>query len=130
MADRNEQIQACRHLLDFLEENPKIPMPDNIVGRVTGFLHCEPEEELALAQDILRTPGPWDKVFISDFIELLRTFKSGDTELKLEINCHRRNVCTRRKVGTEIRKALPACEVDIYEYDCPSSILALGKGKE
>ena len=125
MANRNDEINAARKMLDWLEENPKIPLPYQTVSHVVCFLEGDASEEIRQIQEILRVPGFWEKKFVGSYIELIRKFKSGDHELKLEINAHRNNVCTRRQVGTREIPPQNARTEAIYEYDCPKSLLAL-----
>ncbi len=115
MTTRTEQIADVRALLDYLEARPNVPMPDLSV--FDAFAAADNLRAIGKAM------GGFDKRVVGGFFILFRRFGS----VALEINFYRNEVCTARKVGTKTVEAVPAQperEVDVYEWDCPPSVLA------
>lgn len=116
---RRAKIAAMRSLLDFLEENPIIPLP--YFGTLNAFADTG---EVSVA-DIARAMKPCDKSVSGDFYALSRIF--GDS-ITFDVNFERDEVCERIVVGTEDvpEKVTPAFTKEIVEWVCPDSVLNNG----
>ncbi len=111
---RAEKIESMRKVLEFLEENPIIPLP----WFGTFYSHPESDENL---KDITRTMSPCDKEVSNSFYKLTREF--GSVSLIAAFN--REDVCEKKVVRTETVPAqlVPAFEREIVEWECPPSLL-------
>ena len=115
MTDRDSKIADMREMLDYLEARPDVPMP--YLMSINAFAGADDLGKIAKAM------GGVDKDIVGDSFFLRRTFGS----LSLDVNFPRDEVCERRVVGTKTiaaKAAVPMHEVDVYEWDCPPSILA------
>ncbi len=125
---RTESIQGMRALCDFLEANPTIESP--LAG---GYMtiYVTPDQLKATA----RTLGSFTKSADADYYRLVKDFGGG---VELHTITSRSAVCKKVKVGTQtvvkkvidpayVRPITPMVEVeveeDVYEMQCPESIL-------
>ena len=138
---KTEYVAALRELANYVESHD---IPEEIAGWWGG------------TQEVFSTPN----LFINarntiDFGNLCRSlgsFKKERTEsttgavvelptgVKITVSTDRENVCKRVVIGTrkveaipervEIIEAEPEREVEIVEWECPESFMALGKDDE
>lgn len=124
-------VSSLREAADFFEQlDPRIPIPEfpisvNVCGgevRDDAGVHHALDSKPGMAL-ILKAIGQCEKEYGTDLFALRK--KLGI--LTFGWIAWRHNVCERVKVGTRVvaaQAAVPESVVDVYEYECPSSILA------
>jgi hypothetical protein len=111
---RETKIADMREVLQFLEDNPKIPMP--YFGMVDVFVR-EADDVDGLA----RAMAPCNKKVGGSYFSLTRAFGS----VSLEVNFDREQVCERIVTGSKDipEKTIEAHTEDIVEWKCPDGVL-------
>ena len=110
------QILAMRSLLDFLEANPIIPIPN--FSSVDAWVY-----DGGSIADFARAMKPVEKKAFGNLYILRRDFGNS---VALEVNFPRNDVCERVVVDTEDvpEEVTPAHTREIVEWVCPESLLA------
>jgi len=128
MLDEREQerhdayIRGLRELADWFERHPDLPSPH---ANTDAFLSARDREKALL---LVRAAGSVNKGSDDDDIILHREFGGN---VRLRIYLEKKATCTRRLVGTKviparpetILPATPEREEEIFEWDCPDSLL-------
>lgn len=124
MGYREEKIEGMRDTLDFLEENPVVPLP--YFGGLDAYADTEDGDDISI---IARAMKPVEKITDSPtYFRLQREFGP----ITLSVNFPHEQVCEKVVVRTELVPAqlIDAYEKEIVEWKCPESILNIGDGKE
>ena len=113
---RAATILTMRSLLDFLEVNPIIPLPD--FDPVDAYIY-----DVSDIADIARAMKPVKKSISRSIYILTHDFGN---DVSLDVNFSRESVCERIVVGTEDvpEEVTPAHTREIVEWVCPESLLA------
>lgn len=114
-------VKGLRELADFLEARPEIEM----WGGLTINLFADTNEKFAEAA---RTMGSCNKLTDGAYFMLRKEFSGG---IKVDVNRNREAICTKVKIGEKIIPAVPETVLpakpahveEVYEWQCPESIL-------
>ncbi len=111
---RAERLDSMDMLLDFLRNNPVIPLPR--WGYVSSY-----NWENDNLKDVVKAMSPCDKEVTESFFKLAT--RIGDIEFSTNFN--RDDVCEKKVIGTrEVAEVTyEAHTVDIVEWTCPDSLL-------
>jgi len=134
---KTEHIQALRDLANFLEQRD---FPENWIDkdRTYGYNRYPPVSLYLFTKDkqlfgqCMKAIGTCTKNATEGYLEIRRV----EPTFSIEINANRSQVCEKVIVGKkvipskpeEIIPAEPEKEVDIVEWKCPESFLALAGG--
>ena len=114
-SERDMYIAGLRELANFLDRHPDLPVP--CAGAHNAFARST--TELAVCA---RTPGVhWTKGASGLYFYLSVEF-SGMHSYKL--NLMRELVCRKVVTGTRMQPAVPAREIEEYEWVCNDQLLA------
>jgi hypothetical protein len=135
-----EYADGLRLIADFYETHPRMPLPSN--GGTNGFTVFAGRAEGLVAKSlseiaaILVDGGDLEKTANETFYCVSREFGS----LRFEVLDYRKNVCTvvgsHKEIKTVTRTITPAVtqvvqeEIEILDWECPKSLLALAKASE
>ena len=111
---RDDYCRGLRAIANFLEENPKAPVPTT---QALGF-YTSSKEAVA---DAARAPGKWKKDYTSWSFVLSQEFHG----ITLSYQCDRATVCERKVVGT---RTVPSAyyaehQEDVVEWECKDALL-------
>lgn len=137
MDESNKRDYLCHSLemlAEYLRENEDIPLPFPYMS-----MDCDSKEEFVAAAKILsrisndglkKSEDEWDY-----------KMEGHIGNIWIVLKCSHRNICERVKTGTRtVTRQVPVNpdvemttieeEEDVYEWQCPDSILALAKKQE
>ena len=114
MTPKDQLINDLENLVTWLKSTPPdLPVPDHV--NIHTFV-----DDL---KPWLRLPGKARKDITNSYISLDHCFG----KVKYSINVSRGSVCTRRPVGTRVIPATEERIEQVYEWDCPPSLLDMLK---
>lgn len=107
--DRKEYTDALRNIATFLDENPKVGLPEPIFK----IYDMNTKAEAAI---FMKTVGDCQKVYSDSFLYLNKQFGP----ITLSAAFFRNAVCVMKVVGTKRVEAqfYPAHDEDIVEWEC------------
>jgi len=108
---RLQMIDALQEMVDWLRDNPQVPIPYGIGGAC--FLE---EEEARKGRE--GTYG-WEKGDAGSYIHYSKTWGPlGRVSFSIYVDKSTSSTCKRVKVGTKIVPAVPAHEEDEMKWVC------------
>ncbi len=112
--ERETRLESMEMLIDFLRENPIIPLPSWKYSASFSWKNDDLKE-------VVRAMSPCKKEVTGSFYTLAVTI--GD--IKFTTNFNREDVCKKKVVGTrEVPEVVyEAHTEDIVEWTCPDSLL-------
>lgn len=120
---QRESINGLRAMADFLEQHDLDATREITVG-LTLNIFVDSQEELSRLTKIV---GSCHKHVAGDWFYISKPFSQN---VRLEINCKREMVCQKVSKGfvtVPAQPEQPEREEEVFEWECPASILGGGK---
>ncbi len=111
---RADYIRGLRELASFLEAHPAVQTPPSTNVNVFVRYKSDITSHARLAS--------WQKRYIGNWFSLAREFPGGIT---YEINTERENICRKVSKGTRHIEAVPARDVEEFEWVCDDASLLI-----
>lgn len=122
LTPQQEFIEGLRELAAWYENHPNAPVPNSYAMdmTVTNFT-AKPEEIRAIGKGVKDYDDVWFRYIVT-----------GE-RFKLQFLEYRSQVCTKKVVGTKLvpeqvieaceAQVIPAHEEEVFEWECPGSLL-------